>query len=107
VVDPKTELVVAELRRALEGLYGERFARMVLFGSHARGEAGPESDIDVLVVLRGRVDPAEEVIRVGGIKADLCLRHNVVISCVFMDEERFTTRHGPLLRNIRKEGIPV
>jgi predicted nucleotidyltransferase len=25
--------------------------KIILFGSHARGEAGPDSDIDVLVVL--------------------------------------------------------
>jgi predicted nucleotidyltransferase len=25
--------------------------RIILFGSHARGEAGPESDVDLLVVM--------------------------------------------------------
>ena len=30
--------------------------RIVLFGSLARGDAGPDSDIDLLVVFRGRVD---------------------------------------------------
>ena len=31
----------------------ERFQpqRIILFGSHARGEAGPDSDVDLLVVL--------------------------------------------------------
>ena len=27
--------------------------------------------------------------------------------CVFIDEERYLHRNGPLLRNIRKEGIQV
>jgi hypothetical protein len=31
--------------------------------------------------------------------ADLSLRHDEVISCVFMGEERFKHRHGPLRRN--------
>jgi len=26
--------------------------RVILFGSHARGEAGPDSDVDLLVVMR-------------------------------------------------------
>ena len=34
----------------------ERFdpERIILFGSHARGAAGPNSDVDLLVVKRGR-----------------------------------------------------
>lgn len=28
--------------------------RVILFGSHARGEAGPDSDVDLLVVMRVR-----------------------------------------------------
>jgi len=35
-------------RRLLES--GVRISRLVLFGSHARDEATPESDVDVLVV---------------------------------------------------------
>ena len=31
--------------------------RVILFGSHARGEAGPDSDIDLLVVLDDDAPP--------------------------------------------------
>ncbi|HID17036.1 TPA: nucleotidyltransferase domain-containing protein [Candidatus Bathyarchaeota archaeon] len=34
----------------LLNLYGDRPRSVCLFGSLARGEAGPESDVDVLVV---------------------------------------------------------
>ncbi|MFP4248886.1 MAG: nucleotidyltransferase domain-containing protein, partial [Armatimonadota bacterium] len=40
-----------ELKRELEALYGDRLRGVYLFGSHARGEAGPDSDVDVAVVL--------------------------------------------------------
>lgn len=43
--------VLAELRRRLATLYGSRLARIVLFGSYARGDAEPGSDIDVLSPL--------------------------------------------------------
>ena len=99
--------ILAELRRGLEALYGERLVGMTLFGSHARSEEETGSDVDVLIVLRGPVAPGEEIARVSPRAAELSLRHNLVISCIFMDEDRFAHRQGPLLRNIRREGIPV
>jgi predicted nucleotidyltransferase len=38
-------------------------ARVILFGSHARGDARADSDLDVLVVERDVVDPASEEVR--------------------------------------------
>src|SRR5256885_2991472 len=106
-MDDKLSAIIVELRRQFELLYGERLVRMVLFGSQARGDAEPGSDIDILVVLKGPVSPCKEIARTSEIVADLSLRFNEVISCVFMDEERFTHRNGPLLRNIRREGIAI
>lgn len=102
---PDVLKIIAELHRRLENLYGPRLCRLVLFGSHARGNAESGSDIDVLVVLKGDVQTGEEIRRTGGIVSELSLANDVVISCVFMDEQRFIHRNGPLLRNIRKEGI--
>lgn len=102
---PEVLKIIAELRKLLEALYGPRLVGMVLFGSHARGDAEPGSDIDVLVVLHGEVNPGDEIERTGGIVAELSLENDVVISCIFMDEYRYSHRNGPLLRNIRKEGI--
>jgi predicted nucleotidyltransferase len=99
--------VLSELRRRFSVLYGDRLVTLLLYGSQARGDQGPGSDTDVLVVLKGPVDSAAEIERTLDIVADLSLRSNEVISCVFMDEERFTGQGGPLLRNIRREGVPV
>jgi predicted nucleotidyltransferase len=99
--------VLAELRDQFEVLYGSRLVQMVLYSSQAHDEATPDSDIDVLVVLQGSVQPSAEIRRTGGIVADLSLRYGIVIACVFMDEAQF--RHGqePLLRNVQREGIAV
>lgn len=43
--------ILEELKAGLEQLYGPKLRRPVLFGSYARGEAEPGSDIDVAVVL--------------------------------------------------------
>jgi len=41
------------------------------------------------------------------IVSNLCLENNVVISFMFMDCQRYEHKNGPLLRNIRKEGVAV
>ena len=94
-------------RQRLEALYGPRGVKMILYGSQARGDAEPGSDIDILVVLRGLVQPGEEITRTSETVADLSLRFNEVISCLFMDDVRFTERNGPFLRNVRQEGITL
>lgn len=103
----KVKAVLDRLRERLDLLYGERLVRMILYGSQARGDAEDGADIDVLVVLRGPVCPADEISRTIDDVADLSLQNAVVISCIFMDEESFTHRNGPLLRNIRREGFAL
>ncbi len=104
---PGIQAIVTELRERLQKIYGPRLVRLVLFGSQARGDAAAGSDVDVLVVLRGPVDACLEITRTGEEVAGLSLSHDAVIACVFMDEERFSQRQGPFLRNIRREGIAL
>jgi predicted nucleotidyltransferase len=106
-LNPTTQNLLTKLHDRLQILYGERLYQVMLFGSHARGEARPDSDVDVLVVLKGTVNPGQEIAKISGFLADLSLEYDKVISCLFMDETRFSTRQGPLLRNIRQEGIAI
>jgi uncharacterized protein len=107
LMDKTIDPILLELKKSFETLYGERMTHMILYGSRARGDEGTGSDIDILVVLEGAVSPSEEVTRTGEIVSRLSLVSNQVISCVFMDRERFQYRNGPLLRNIRREGIKL
>jgi uncharacterized protein len=106
-MDARIESIVKELRRELDGLYGDRLLRLVLFGSHARGDALPGSDIDVLVVLRGAVRPGAEIQRTGVSKARLSLKHGEVVSTTFISAQRYENERSPLLLNVRREGVLV
>jgi predicted nucleotidyltransferase len=99
------QIILTRLKEALTEIYGDRLLHLTLFGSQARGDAEPGSDIDVLVVLKPPINPGEEIKRTGKVVADLSLHYDVVISCLFMDETHYQTRNGPLLRNIRNEGV--
>lgn len=53
---PTTQAIVGSLRALLPGLRREfPLHGMALFGSTARGDAGPESDIDILVDVDGSI----------------------------------------------------
>jgi predicted nucleotidyltransferase len=104
---PKVGQVLAELHARLKELYGERLVRLVLFGSQARGDAGPDSDIDVVVVLRGEVDPFKEIERGGHVTAAVSLDHGVTISAIYVSQARYEREAGALLTNVRAEGVTV
>ena len=103
----RLQLILRELREEMQALYGDRLVRLLVYGSHARGDAEQGSDIDVLITLQGAVDPGEEIARASGLLASLSLKHGEVLSCVFVSEERFRNEQSPLLLNVRKEGVAV
>ncbi|MGD8237943.1 MAG: nucleotidyltransferase domain-containing protein [Armatimonadota bacterium] len=106
-MDSKLKEILAELRRRFEELYGPRLLNLVLYGSQARGDSEPGSDIDVLVVLDGDVEPCSEIRRTGPDVADVSLTHDVAIACFFVSREQFERDQTPLLINVRREGVPV
>lgn len=104
-MSPHLQTILSELRERLEAHYGERLERLVLFGSHARGDAEPDSNIDVLVVLKGEVNPYDEMVHVRDIADDISLRTDTVIACAFVSSDRYQREESPLLMNVRKEGV--
>lgn len=99
--------ILAELHHYLEALYGDRLVQIILYGSQARGDAQPDSDIDVLIVLQEPVDFVAEVENTSHFVTGLCLKHNVLISSAFVGTERFQHEKGGFFRNVRREGVPV
>jgi len=106
-MNPNVQMILKDLRTRLEALYGDRLVRLVLYGSQARGDAVEESDIDVMVVLKGPFDYWEELRRTEEPVANLCLEYDVVISTVFLTPEDAESSRHPLPVSVRREGVPV
>jgi hypothetical protein len=100
----------------LAGCPGE-IRRLILFGSYARGEATPESDVDVLVVVNWETeqlpggfyaapfsDPRWQAIV--NIASDICVDYGVYISPLVMSEQQFQD-WSPLGERVKKEGIEL
>ena len=74
-----TALVPAELLDPVVAYFKPR--RVILFGSVARGDSGPDSDIDLLVVVDDDTPPEKLTIR-AGIDSRMSYRHPAdVIPC--------------------------
>lgn len=54
--------------------------RIILFGSWARGDARPDSDVDLLVVLPQVIDKRRAAIRIGEQLSDLQISKDIVVT---------------------------
>jgi uncharacterized protein len=54
--------------------------KIILFGSHARGEAGPESDIDLLVVLPEIANKRQAAVAIRRVLTDLPVPKDIVVT---------------------------
>ena len=93
----KIKKVLEEFKREIEKLYRKRLKNVILYGSWARGDATQESDIDVLVVLEGKVISGEEIDRMIDIIVEINLKYGVLISVYPVSKEDYLTINSPLL----------
>jgi predicted nucleotidyltransferase len=98
--------VLARFRRALDGIYGDRLDRVVLFGSRARGDARPDSDFDVAVFLRDMDDRGAELNRLADLSTDFINETGEFVHAMAYRAGAYDER-TPLMREIRREGIDL
>ena len=80
--------------------------RIILFGSWARGQARPDSDLDLLVVLPRVDDKRQAAIRIGNALSDLPVSKDIVVTT----PEEIAARGdviGQVLRPALREGKVV
>jgi hypothetical protein len=106
-----------EYTRAVHGFFGDRLISVAFFGSVARGTAGKESDIDVLVVaenlprdvgLRFReTGPVHDALKRTDAYRNLRLQgRSGFVSDIFLTPEE-TKTHPPILLDICYDGVLV
>jgi hypothetical protein len=100
-----------EIARAVAGdlseLYGPWLRRVLLFGSWARGDAHPESDIDLLVVLDDMPSSWEEGARMDEVLWRRSLESGAVVCALPVDEADTRAPQRPVVARAVSEGRPV
>jgi uncharacterized protein len=103
----ETRAIAERIRSAV--LEVEPEAQVILYGSRARGDAAPDSDWDLLILLPGQVDRQREEALVRRL-FELELELDVIISAIIYDQEDWATplrRATPLHQNVTREGIQL
>jgi predicted nucleotidyltransferase len=88
---------------------GDRLLELRLFGSKARGDSTPESDIDILVIVSGDSERWRLAMAVTDIAFSVNLEHDVFISPVVVSEavRRDPVWHEtPFARSAYHDGLP-
>ncbi len=79
---PKTRDTVQEKIQEMVNRIVERFhpEMIILFGSYARGEAGPDSDVDLLIVMPVRGSRREKAVQIGVALHDIRVPKDIIVT---------------------------
>jgi len=105
---PLYQQIFEDFKQVLREHYGKRLAKIILFGSYARGDFSADSDIDFLIVLKDKkVATFKEIKQLVQLKHPLILKYNIDISSIPISLDRFEHSKSPLLYFVRKEGVEL
>lgn len=99
---PIPDTLIREAAQRL-GEEARKPARVILFGSYARGEADPESDLDFLVVQQDGFSHRREILRLQDVLSPLRIPAEVLV--ISHEEATRPERAGDAVRDALAEGV--
>ncbi len=107
VTDSKLASLLGEVGRAVTSAAGRR-ARLYLFGSYARGDAGQYSDVDLLVILADEVASLETEDRVRDAIYEFSLKSDYILSAMVVSESQAEEMSGVgVFAEVEREGVAI
>jgi predicted nucleotidyltransferase len=97
--------LLAAIKQRLLNPHGRRLRAVVLYGSEVRGEARPDSDVDVLVLLDGPIEYGRDLRTNIDALYDLVLALERPISAKPVDVAAYEVTEYPLYRNAKADGV--
>jgi predicted nucleotidyltransferase len=100
--------IIEEFKRRVEARFPGELIRLMIFGSKVRGEAIPESDVDLLAVIQSDNWRLGDEIR--GVGYALELEHGVVLSIQVISQnhyERLRSNGTQFFHVLEQEGVVV
>jgi uncharacterized protein len=104
----KEKLALANFKSRIGGEFPGYSFQLTLFGSKARGDADPDSDMDVLLELDVPQIPLPEKRKLRRIAGEISLELGVLLSLVIVDQDTLKEKGDyAIFRNIQEEGIAL
>ena len=97
--------LLARIKDYLKPVYQERLQGIVLYGSEARKDAGPDSDIDLLILLTGPINFGRELETIINTLYPLQLEVIRPLQAFPVDIERYRAADFSLFRQAQSEGL--
>ena len=95
--------IIQECKTTLESYYGAQFKGLILYGSVARDQASPASDIDLLVLLGQPFNYFDELRRIIDLLYPIQLESDRLISAKPAPLDEFEDGRIQLYRNAKRE----
>ena len=105
---PEEWQAVQTLLARLQAAYGEQIRQAMLFGSKARGDAAPDSDIDILLLVEQESWPLKD--EISGIAADINLEADLLMDVRVIGVERWqhmANIEAGLYRTITQDAVSL
>jgi len=99
--------IIKKCKETLAKYYGDRLKGVILYGSMARKQATPTSDIDLLVLLAPPLDYFAELWQIVNVLYPLQLESDRLISAKPVSAKDYEAGSISLYRNAKREGIAV
>ena len=99
--------IIQKCKETLSQYYGSRLKGIILFGSTARGDAAPLSDIDLLILLSPPFDYFSELHQIVDLLYPIQLESEQLISAKPALASDYEMGSIALYRNARREGVAV
>jgi predicted nucleotidyltransferase len=99
--------IASKVREELEKLYGQRLRGVYLYGSAARDQLTPDSDIDIAIVLDVIKSRFAEHERTSQLGSDVSLENDTVVTFLLITEADFKEGLFTIHRVIKREGVVV
>lgn len=93
---------------SLRRIYGDHLKQVILYGSYARGDNRPDSDIDIMLLLDLTDMEIKEYFHdLSDITFDYLMDYDLDISPIAIDMAHFSKWVDcyPFYNNVRKEGV--
>ena len=75
----KIRKLMKELKEGLVRIYGDRLKAVYLYGSYARGDYRPGSDVDVMILLKDYKNYWEEIRKTSVLMSEVSLEYDLLV----------------------------